>query len=245
MSGADRRAWLRGMAMALLFPALAALAPTARAEAARFAPPGVPMRYVRRLERSLADGEKLVVTRSFAVRFEPAGEGYRILGQQLGVETEAPEKLAAFMRIERERREDGLFPLLLDAHGRITGSEAAPLPARLDEAVREAVAMIDRRPRPAADRAELLRFVNAIDQSAGKLVSALPHDLFAPAPEPRRETREVALPGGETGILTLTFSATADPGTGLMQEAEREVLTELAGETRRTLETWRLEPLAP
>lgn len=243
MSRADRRAWLRGMTALMLLPAIIAAAPRAAARAPRFAPPADPMRYTRTLERPLADGNRVVVSRSFAVRFERTGGGFRVSGEQLGVETEAPEKLAEFMRIERERREDGLFPLLLDADGKIVGGETAPLSARLDEAVREAIALIDRRPRAPAERAELLRFVSAIEQSAGKLISALPPDLFAPAARPRRENREVALPGGESGEVTVTFSATADPMTGLMRRAVREVITTLEGESRRTVESWRLEPL--
>lgn len=244
MSGAGRRAWLRGAAAALALPVLSGLPLAAAAQGPRFSPPDGPMLYSRRLERSLADGARLTVSRSFVVRFEHAGGGFRLSGEQAGVEVEAPEKLAAFARIERERTELGLFPLMLDAQGRILADEPPPFDARLDEAVREAVAMIERRPRAAAERSELLRFVEAVHAGAGTLVSALPLDLFAPPPRPRRERRDVALPGGETGEVSVTFAASADPATGLMRHAEREVVTTLVGESRRTVETWRLEPFA-
>jgi hypothetical protein len=38
----------------------------------------------------------------------------------------------------------------------------------------------------------------------------------------------------------VTFTATRDPVTGLMREAQREVLTEVAGDLRRTIESWTL-----
>lgn len=244
MRGVSRRVWLRGAA-ALALPVIGALPVTARAQNHRFAPPSGPMLYTRRLERSLADGAKLTVSRSFAVRIEPAGGGYRVTGEQVGVEVEAPEKLASFARIERERTELGLFPLTLDARGRILGDEPAPIDTRIEGAVREAVAMIEQRPRPPAERAELLRFVEAVHLSAGTLVSELPLDLFAPSPEPRRESGNVALPGGETGAVSVMFTAIVDPANGLMREARREVVTEFGGESRLTVESWQLEPLAP
>jgi len=235
----NRRTLLRGAAGVLALPILSGL--SAAAQTPGFTLPEGPMLYTRRLEQTLVDGKKLIVTRRFAVRFERAGEGYRVTGEQVGVETEAPEKLATLMRIERERVETGIFPLLLDAGGRIVASEGIPSLAGLDEAVREARALIEQRPRPAEERAELLRFVEAVHASAGKLVTQLPADLFVPTPH--REIREVELPGGEKGQVTVIFTAETDPASGLMREATREVLTELGGQTRRAIESWRLDPL--
>jgi len=243
MSAADRRALLRLVAAAMLFPAVSAVPVAAGAQGARFAPPAGPMLYTRRLERPLADGARLVASRSYAVRFEPVDGGYRVTGEQVGVEVSAPERLAAFARIEREREETGPFPLRLDANGQIVGGPAAPLSTQLDAAVREAIAELDARPRDPAERAELLRFVNAVHQTAGRLTTELPADLFAPPARPRTERREVALPNGEAGQVTVTFSAFADPATGLMRQAVREVLTELEGNRRRTIESWQLAPL--
>ena len=241
MSGADRRALLRLVAGALVLP-LAAAIPARAASAARFAPPAGLMRYTRRLERELGRGGRLVVSRSFAVRFRPEPAGFRVEGEQVDVAVEAPENLAEFVRLERERQELGLFPLLLDPAGGIAGGPNAPLSTQLDAVVREALAQLSTQTRDPEERAELARFLNALHQSAGRIATALPDDLFAPGPTPRSEHREIALPGGDAGEVTVTFAAERDPATGLMRAARREVVTSLEGERRHTLESWTLTP---
>jgi hypothetical protein len=243
VSVADRRAVLRLAAGALLLPWASVVAAHPASPSSGFAPPDGPMLYIRRLERALAGGARLVVARSFAVRFRHAADGFRVEGQQVGVEVEAPEQLAGFARIEREREERGLFPLSLDAAGLIADGTGVPLATRLDAAVRETLATLEARPYDAAERAALVQFVNAFHQSAGQLVTELPRDLFAPAETPRSESRAVALPGGDSGEVVVTFSAARDPSTGLMRQALREVVTELHGDRRRTLESWHLGPL--
>ena len=107
MIRADRRGLLRlagaALGASLLLPG------GARGQApARFAPPAEAMRYTRRLERALADGASLVVSRSFAVRFEREGEGFRVDGEQLAVVVEAPAQIESLARLERERIETGV-----------------------------------------------------------------------------------------------------------------------------------------
>ena len=242
MSVADRRTMLRRAAAAMLLPLAAAAGAHSAKPGARFSPPDGPLRYTRRLERALPGGRSLVVSRSFAVRFRHADGGFLVDGEQLAVEVEAPEVLAGFARIEREREELGLFPLLLDAEGTIAGTEGIPLATRLDEAVRETLAALESQPHSEAERAELVRFVSAFHQSAGRLVTELPRDLFAPVDYPREERRAIALPGGAAGAVRVTFDAARDPASGLMREARREVVTEVAGDRRRTLESWTLTP---
>ena len=243
MSGADRRALLRLVAGALILP-LAAAIPARAASTARFAPPAGPMRYTRRLERELGRGGRMVVSCSFTVRFRPEPTGFLVEGEQVDVAVEAPDNLAEFVRLERERRELGLFPLLLDPAGGIAGGPTTPLASQLDAVVREALAQLSTHTRDPEERAELVRFLNALHQSAGRIATKLPDDLFAPGPTPRSEHREIALPGGDAGEVTVTFAAERDPATGLMRAARREVVTSLEGERRRTLESWTLTPLA-
>lgn len=235
----DRRQALRLAALGTLAPLLASR--PARASAApRFFPPPAPMLYSRRLERTMADGAVFTVSRSFTVRFVSTDAGYRVEGEQAEVTVEAPAKLEKFAALERERRELGLFPLTLDRQGHIYGARASIDTAELDAAVREALSRFERSSPHGAERAELDRFVTALHQSAAKLVTELPQDLFAPSAPVWSTTRDVALPDGETGVVTVRFTASADPLTGLMQHARREVMTAMAEDRRRTVETWRL-----
>ena len=238
----DRRAALRLAGMAAALPLMPVL-PAAALSPGRFAPPAGPMRYTRRLERELADRARLTVSRSFAVRFLQEAAGFRVDGDQVDVEVDAPAPLATLARLERERVETGLFPLELDAEGVIREVPRTAASAQLDAAVREVAARIEQGQYTPGEREELLAFVNAVHQGAGALVTQLPRDLFAPVDFPREENRAIALPNGESGQVTVTFTAVRDPATGLMREARREVVTEVAGDRRRMVESWSLAPL--
>lgn len=224
--------------------AAAVVLPLAPARAAPFAPPDAPMRYTRRLERGLPGGARLVVTRSFAIRFVPVAGGFRVDGEQVAVSVEAPEQLESLAQLERERRETGLFPLRLDPAGAIEDDGGGRGEAGgHDAAMREVLARIDGWNHAPAERAALRAFVDAVHRSAGEMLTRLPRDLFAPREPARSERRALALADGEAGEVRMTFAAERDPATGLMRSATREVVTEVAGEVRRTLETWRLEPV--
>lgn len=236
---ARRRDVLRIAAGAVLLPLASGQAWAERT--GRFAPPPQPMRYTRRLERTMMDGAVLTVSRVFAIRFLTVSGGYRVEGDQVDVTVEAPAKLAPFAALERARVEQGLFPLLLDADGLIHGARPPVRTAELDAAVAEALARYRDLPQ-APLRDEAVQFVNALHQGASKLVTELPNDLFAPHSGARTASRDVALPDGESGAVTVRFSALADPATGLMREAMREVVTALSEDRRRTVETWQLVP---
>jgi hypothetical protein len=233
----ERRALLR---LAGLAAALPLIRPAPALALAVFAPPAAPMRYTRRLERGLPDGARLTVSRSFAVRFVPEAGGFRIDGTQAEVAVEAPAALESLARLERERVETGVFPLRLDAAGAIRAVAPSAASAQLDAAVREVTARIEQGQHTPAEREQLRAFVDAVHRSAGRLVTELPHDLFAPVDCPRAETRAIALPGGGEGQVRTSFDAEVDPATGLMRAARREVVTEVSGDVRRTVESWSL-----
>ena len=239
----DRRRLLFTAATALLLPTLGAWPRTARAHGKTFTPPHGPMLYTRRLERSLPGDAHFKVSRSFMIRFQEAAGGYRVDGEQVAVEVDAPDSLAPFAEIERQRRELALFPLLLDLHGLIAPSTEAADPPRLDQAVQEVLSRIARLPVPGADKEELTRFVRAVHANAADLLTELPRDLFAPDGQHGSQTRTLPLPGGE-GLVTVTYTAETEPATGLLRSARREVVTEFGGSLRRTLESWTLVPQA-
>jgi hypothetical protein len=236
----DRRQLFRMAAAALLLPAAAGQTARAAARGAVFKPPMSPMLYVRRLRRELADGASLAVSRSFAVQFKQDGSGFRIEGDQVDVTVDAPAALARFAALERERKEQELFPLMLDLRGQIVGVKPVNLSAQIKTAVDEVAARIDRAKLDSDTRIELNRLLNAIHQGASQVVTELPKDLFAPVQTEEVMTREVALLNGASGAVTVHFSAVTDSGTGLMKQALREVVTDLAGDRRRTVESWQL-----
>jgi len=238
-----RRSLLRVAAAAIALPLVAATPGRPQARQ-RFAPPSTPMLYTRRLERGLTGGASFTVSRSFAVRFVREADGFRVDGEQVGVAVDAPPQLEALARLERERVEGALFPLQLDPAGAIRGLSRPADSAQLDEAVREVAAQIERWPHAPAEREGLHAFVEAVHRSGGELLTELPRDLFAPDDGPREERREIVLPDGAAGQVRMTFSAERDPETGLMREARREVVTEVAGDLRRTVESWTLGPLS-
>ncbi len=243
MIRAGRRSLLRLAGMALALP-LVSIGTAAAQPRGPFTPPAGALLYTRRLERELADGAHVAVTRSFTVRFVREPDGFRVDGEQVAVEVEAPEALADLAKLERERQETALFPLWLDLTGTIRGVSRSAQSDQLDRAVREVLSRIEQGPHSPAERDLLRTFVEAVHCSAGDLVTELPRDLFAPAEMLRDESREIGLPDGETGQVRITFSAERDPATGLMQQARREVVTEVAGDRRHTVETWSLTPLA-
>lgn len=241
---ADRRTILRRAAWAALVPLLSQMPqPAAATNGTRFAPPARPMRYTRTLTRHLAGDAILTVERSFAVTFTPTAGGFAIDGRQIHVAVDAPAALADLARLERERIETGLFPLQLDADGRIAGGpDIAPGP-QLDRAVELARAQIARASGDRPGETETARFVLALQQSAAALVTELPTDLFAPAAYPRFDRGEVPLPDGGTGEISSRFDALVDQATGLMRSAERQVVTAIAADRRETLERWNLAAL--
>jgi len=244
MTGAaDRRMALGGLLAALATPLLA---PAAGAQSlARFAPPAGELLYRRRLTRELGNGEAIIATREFAIRFRMSAGAFRVTGRQISSEIEAPAALAEVARIERERIETGVFPLLLDRSGRIlghaaNGAEAAP--AERGAAARELEAMVQRGPLPAEPRQEAEIYLRTMAEANSLVTAQLPTELFVPPAREWREERSIALPGGQRGMLSVLFGGTADPVDGLMRSAYRKIETRLEGTVRRTREEWTLTP---
>ena len=242
MSGLDRRAIMRGAAAAALAALCGTRSLAAGLPGAPFLPPAGPMRYTRRLVRTMAGGHALVVERSFRVRFERARAGFAVLGEQTEVAVDAPAKLAALADMERKRVEAGLFPLQLDAAGRIAGETQPTRLANLDEVISATRAVIEQRALSPGERAEAAQFLALVHSSAASFFSQLPADLFVPAETRRVEERAIDLPGSD-GLVRVEFVAETDPRTGLMHHARREIVTEIDGERRVTREDWSLTPL--
>lgn len=241
---ADRRFALKsalGTALsAALLPVLVSSEAVANTGREEIDPPRHPLVYSRTLMRELPRGEHFAVTRRFSVRFMPTASGFVVEGEQLSAAVDAPDELTRFAEFEEARVEAGIFPLMLDSAGHIVSGASG----RHSEEVEQALKAVAERLRTSRydpqDLASIEALVESVHRAGASLTTQLPHDLFAPSEAERQRREEVALPWGETGLVTSIFAAERDPATGLMRRARREVITELPNSRRSTMEQWRL-----
>lgn len=229
---------LAGVAAAL--PATLLNAQTvAPSSAIEFAPPDAELVLTRTIHRSLTGGKKLLARRRYAVRIVPEGSGYRVDGQLIDCNVEAPAALHAIAELERKRPDSGLFPLRLDAAGRIVDASAL----RSNEVVRHGVTLatssVARSALSSLEKAQAETFLSAV-AARGAAGAEWPRDLFRPTPGHRNEVKRLGLPGGGEGTVTVSTAARASAVSGLLEAIERVVVTDLGGDRRETREEWSL-----
>lgn len=234
-----RRALLRAIAAGALLPAVASGA-IANAAGRRIAPPDRPMVFRRHLRRELGGGYAIVAQRDFEIRFQPSAGGHRIDGRQLASVIEAPPSLEAYARLERERPEGGMFPLLLDGEGLIRSSADGEPSANIERALDLALAQVDAEVKTQGDLVEARGFILGLQQAAGTISSALPIDLFVPPETRQQASRRLTLPDGTSGDLSTEYWGRISPDTGLLEEARRVIVTDTGGARRETAEIWTL-----
>jgi hypothetical protein len=224
-----------------------AAAPAEHGEHLRFAPPlERPMLLSRTLRRDLADGKQIVATRRYRVSFVREGAGWRVDGELVASEIEAPEALRAFAELERNRPDDGLFPLRLDAHGMIaereTPGEGDQGRASVEQAVALALTRLGKPELPSA--APMRAFLGQIQALAAAAVTTeWPTGLFLPAGGADRKEKHFALPNGNRGVLISEVEMAPSPDFATMAQCERRIITEIAGDRRISREQWTLEPM--
>lgn len=202
------------------------------------------MDFTRRLRRELPGGAAIDVLRSFRIRFSRMTGGFRVDGEQLGAHVDAPTSLASLARLEQERVETGLFPMLLDASGIIVAGPSGRIPSDMSEAVTEALGMIAQSRLSSAGQASAREFVLGLQLVASHITSLVPPQLFIGLQQAYADTRDLPLPDGQRGSVSVQFTHSPDPISGLLDHAERVVITRVGGAERRTLEEWRMAPLA-
>lgn len=208
---------------------------------AQFAPPSSPLMLTRTLYRTLVDGKVIVVTRRYSIRFTVEGEGYRLDGEQIGANVDAPAALAGLAEIERKRIDKGLFPARLDAAGMIRDGGLAAI----DPEVRRQV-VVQSGPAIAATKlsAPVKRESNGLVSQFASMPngSAWPANLFNPGSRERVDTKRVALPGGAEGEVEVRIRAEGIGPGGLPSMVERKVITRLAGTEKISREVWTIDP---
>jgi hypothetical protein len=208
-----------------------------------FAPPESPQVLTRTVWRTLADGEQIVVRRRYEIQFSRYADGFRLDGRLLDAAVEAPPLLAVLAELERKRGDEGMFPILIDAAGRIREGLGARrgTSAQRDDAREQAQHLLAGTPEPAAQQQASGAFLS---QVAGQgALTAWPVDLFNPATGERHERRRIALPDGQEGEVAVSVRVTEPQQLGLPRSVERTVTTVMAGTSRMSREQWTLAPV--
>jgi hypothetical protein len=240
----QRRDALARLAAMAILPALVSASPLrAQPGSSGFSPPRGPMQFTRRLRRDLGDGAAIEVVRTFDIRFVAMAGGFRVEGSQTSARVSAPAKLAAFAHLEEQRQETSLFPMLLDGAGRIIAGPQGAVPADFGPVVDEAFAWLARNRVAAPTQAAAREFTIGLATVAARISSVLPPDLFTGATTPVERAQDLTMPDGKPGRVTVACVGQAIPAGGLLKFAERVVVTDAGGSSRRSVEQWSLEPL--
>jgi len=194
----------------------------------------------RIIERELGDGRTLAVTRDWRVAFARDGMGAQISGEQIAVDVDAPEKLAALAAIERSRSTDAMFPIALSAEGLIQSAGRYTETDDIEAAVREAGAILEQRGFPPDEAARRLRYIAQLEHASGSLLNQLPPDLCFPRNQSVTTVRPVQLPDGVEGAFEMTYTAKTAPGQPWLESSERKVVTRVGSEERLLREIWML-----
>lgn len=207
-----------------------------------FLPPHGPLLLTRELRKALADGQEVILRRRYAIRFVQQADGYRVEGELVGADVQAPPELGQLADVERARGDEGLFPLLLDRRGMIVGQRGADDEASTARTLAEAKAFLAKSELSETDRAAALAMVTRLQEQARAAGGNWPADLFRPVGGRREESRELPLPDGSAGRVTVSIMASDLPG-GMLDRLQRRVITELNGTSRLSTETWTLAEL--
>ncbi|MFM5948898.1 MAG: hypothetical protein ACKOPM_06675 [Novosphingobium sp.] len=226
---------------AALIPALAAVhtgSAFAETAASQFAPPSTTLTLTRTVFRSLSDGKQIIVTRRYAIRFSPEADGYRLDGELIDAEVDAPPALAGLAEIERKRSDIGLFPAKLDSHGLIRSTGGAVDAQIKQKTVDVAGRLIASAPLDRDAKRDSAGLVTQLANASAP--SSWPRFLFNPGMGPRVDTRKVPLPDGSQGEVEVKVSAEGLMPGGMAHKVERVITTRLEGTTRVSREVWTL-----
>lgn len=229
-------------ALAAALPLLAAgVASSAQAEPpVVFAPPSAPMLLTRTLRRSLSDGREVISRRRYELHFLRDGDGFRVEGRLIDSSVEAPPVLHALAEIERTRPDSGLFPMRLDATGLIIPEASAPSAEARRQAASQAAAQIRGSAMSSAQKETALGSLGQFAAQGAQ--TPVPLDLFRPAPGRHVESREVAMPDGGQGLITIEIDATPSTRGPLLATLDHTITTALGTDRRVVTEQWALLP---
>lgn len=240
----SKRQMVQLLASLAILPILAGQCAAIAQPTSGFNPPDRPLLFTRRLTRELGAGAAIDVFRSFEIRFIRSAAGFRVEGREIGCDVSAPPALAALAEMERKRQENGLFPMQLDSRGLILkGPQGRGPSAPIGKAVNEALAQIAESHISSGDQANAREFVFGLQMLGARITGNMPRQLFVGMTLTQHEERELPMPDGNFGTLTVTMHATTSPDFGLIDRGERVVVTQFGESRRRWVEKWALAPL--
>ncbi len=236
------RAWLAGAAVLLPLAALNAAPSAQAAEAeAAFAPPDAPLILTRTLRSPLADGREIVTRRSYKVVIRAEGSGWRVDGRLIDSAVTAPPQLAFIAEMERKRPDEGLFPLFLDARGRILDGGQAQTGETREKAADAGRAAVEARATDSETRQTADGLLGLLKRQP--VLTAWPEDLFHPVAGRTASSREIALPDGTRGEIAIEVESRPSRSGRAMAEAssiQRVITTRMGASARALREEWTL-----
>ena len=214
----------------------------AQASQTRFSPPNLPMVLSRTVIRELSGGAQIVVKRRFLVQFQRDGDGFLLTGTPIDVSVDVPPILARLGDLERQRSEQGPFPISLNGQGLI---HIAGAPNNADVLARKrgqqtASEMIRAASMPEMRKREGEQLLAQL--ATDPRTSPWPSDLFAASNGERHQHRTVALSDGSQGEVDVLLKVAFLLPCGIPASFERVVITQLSGTRRVSRELWTLEP---
>lgn len=213
----------------------------AASDSSAFVAPDSPIVLTRELRRSLVDGKEVVSRRRYELHFVREGDGWRVDGTLVGSEVDAPPELAPLAEIEKQRPDNGLFPLRLDARGLIVAQQGAQDLIHAGDAKQafdNAVERVGFAPSTRVAVGDMAGRIVAVGKSIG---GNWPADLFHPTTASDSQVRELALPGGKSGRVIVAVD-TRRSSSGMLAQFRRKVTTEMDGTSRDSMETWTVDP---
>ncbi len=210
------------------------------AEAA--APPDTPMLFTDRVRRDLIGDAALITERLYELKFVPLAQGYRVEGTQISSTIDAPPELAPLAEVWRKTPQSRYFPFEIDRNGLVVPA-SGPAPGGaldLSEAIDTGLNLLRAGGSSEAELADAQAFFLWLQQAANQIGSDVPRDLFVPPPEMQQASRVIELPGGTSGTIEVSFLGSLCPETGLMRDAQRQIVTRVEGTSQRTVDSWAL-----
>ena len=204
--------------------------------------PSTPMRFTHRLEKSLRDGQTIMVERVWRIEFRPHQLGAQIWGEQISSSTAMPKKLARMDEFEKNRSTATMWPITLSEQGRMTDSGVFKSAEDARRTTEIAIELLEERGDTPEQMEVHRRNLTTIELTSEKLTDLFPDDLFYPSGREVRSTSPLDLPGDQVGTYELVYrSEIATDGPWLMS-AMRNIVTRIGDNEQWSQDDWTMDP---